>query len=566
METKKPRWEPTQLELDIRGLRNEAVTMKYLFEKLEGKCFTDCELPEGTSISEYAFYHKYVLFVIKECHLDAEKEDCILAAFGLLAGYEIEGVKRRHELYCENIGIFNNKTRQDELLSNYWGKNIDKSLNDKENRIIRGLAQTIQKKLGKDYQKGGKLGYTDDEEVVSRIIQVISPEPHYLRGEGYRKCEAKGKIFYVPLTEVERKQQANVPIADHETKSDELIDAKNVAGIATPEKLEEGPGDTSTTGADNTDPADPNQKADRAPTPGPEPEPEPEPEPRPEPPKLNKNKPYIWKRWIYRAIIAVVVIGLGWFAVSKYTLTHNLPDAPPGNIENDVSSSSVGDNTESNPDAEKGLIPVSLTEDQRSVKDEDVARLIEDAQSSIAIYDESGAYDIESIRLRILERIESNPIYGDMVARGIFEADSAADGKIQEYNPHLADFIEKTNAVFETPELYQEGLQRWLIRTYTVISPTDEYKEYARYICSALSNFLWEDEILELKFTSRWYVDSNENGIYTRAVKSSEKDSQPAFVFVRRSGDTGLLIGFLIDDGSVVICNPWELDLESFVG
>lgn len=549
MGAKKLKREPTQLEQDIRGLRNEAVSVKYLFEKLEGKGFKDCELLQEIPISEDAFYHKYVLFAIQDCHLEAADEDCILAAFGFLVGYEIEGVQRRHELYCENVGIFNKKTNQNELLSDYWRESRDKQLNDKENRIIRALAEVMQKRLGEEYWKGGKLGYIEDKEVIHSIIQVTYPEPHYLRGEGYRKCESNGRIFYVPLTKAERRQQANVSITGCEAKDD----TKNVEGISALEEAEEESGGAPATDADTTEGVTPSPKPDESPP------------PEPPPPKPVTDKTRAWKRWGY-GIAIVIIIGVVCFMTSKYNSAHNMPDTLPSNIENDVPSGNIGDNTEGNSDAEKGLIPVSLTKEQWAIHDDEVRGIIYDAQAPIGIYDESGAYDIESMRLQIFERIENNPIYGDMVARGIFEADSAADGKIQEHNPYLTGFIEKTNAAFESPEQYQEGLRRWLTKTITAISPTDEYKEHAKYICTTLSGFLWEEKILELKFTSRWYIDSSENGIYTRAVKSSEKASQTALVSVYRSGNTGLLIGFLIDDGSVVICNPWELDLESFVG
>ena len=50
-----------------------------------------------------------------------------------------------------------------------------------------------------------KLGYIGDDKTVSKITHLTYPIPHYLKGEGYRKCEPDGRVFfYIELTEEEK--------------------------------------------------------------------------------------------------------------------------------------------------------------------------------------------------------------------------------------------------------------------------------------------------------------------------------------------------------------------------
>lgn len=191
-------WEPTKLEENFRFLRNDVADPKSLFYLLEGVKFEDINISEP--ISEDAFYRKYILFVILECHLSNDVEDCILAGLGFLAGYESLRVQERHELYCRNVG---KRVKGDDMPFNkYWRgeRNRDKNLNDRENRAIRKICKFLQNRID---MNNGRLGYVENNNIVTKIVNLTYPEPHYLRGEGYRKCEVDGEIFYVPLTKEE---------------------------------------------------------------------------------------------------------------------------------------------------------------------------------------------------------------------------------------------------------------------------------------------------------------------------------------------------------------------------
>lgn len=96
------------------------------------------------------------------------------------------------------------KFGKDTPLDVHWlAKDIDKSLNTKENSAIKKLAKRLENEM---VERGGALGYAAEAE---KLLEKPFPLPNYLLENGYRKCEIENRIFYVPLTEKELHSLAN---------------------------------------------------------------------------------------------------------------------------------------------------------------------------------------------------------------------------------------------------------------------------------------------------------------------------------------------------------------------
>lgn len=251
-------------------------------------------------------------------------------------------------------------------------------------------------------------------------------------------------------------------------------------------------------------------------------------------------------RWItitaISALIAVAIIVGTWFVWVKFN--PSLDAAGPEQQENSV----------------------NLTKESNKITDEDMASLIADAKATIAIYDEAGEYDIERMRELIRIRILTNPIFGDAVARGLLEADAIMSGNIVSNNLRMEEFITATDAAMETPDRYEEGMRKWLVKTSGLISTTDGYKGYADQLCRIL-DFLECGEVDNLRTTNYWSVEPDDNGIYTRAAEVSENIVRPVLImrYTGAGGQIVLIFGFAIDDGAFCISNPQRWGIDSFV-
>lgn len=507
-------WTPTQLEWDFRYLRNRTYGPDRLLSRLEGAKFETFDMLKDIKISEDAFCLKYVLFAIQQCHLRCFDEDCLLAALGLLIGYESKNLGERRIEYCKNVGLYVQKIDAYKTYDEYWS-DIDGSLGDKEDRLIRKVAANLQRKMD---ENEGKLGYIENPETVLAITRLSCPVPHYLQEEGYRKCEVDGRVFYIALTEAEKLRTAfSNPDKD--------------------EPFQENPGgDVST--LEDPEPDDPELEPD-------------DPEPEPDDPGLEPDDPEPKNRQNHAKmpyIIPCVCILLVVFGAMIFRLSDVL--ANPDNSDYDMGP-------------EQSSYPVNLSERQRLITDEEMTEIINNTKASIAAYDEAGNYDADTIRALVYERIANNPIFGDMVARALIEDE---DNAVQGSNPWIFKFIEQTNASIRNPEPYREGMRTWLSKSYNVISPREEYKEFGTYLCNVLDHFETEG-VYNLNATGKWCIASDAYGIYTRAIKDSGKSTQQALVLTcwGANGSIIQLIGFSIEDGSVVTCDPWEWGIDSFI-
>lgn len=202
-----------------------------------------------------------------------------------------------------------------------------------------------------------------------------------------------------------------------------------------------------------------------------------------------------------------------------------------------------------------------------AVNGKDMEKLANEAFSSIALYDDSGEYRTYDMCDLLQERIMNNPIFGDMVARGMLEAFSKGDyDYFSEVTPDIQEFVAATDAAMEEQEnLEKRCMKKWLIKAHDVVYTTDEYKEYAGDICELL-DYLFSSEIQNLRITSYWELDPDSHVMDARTVQRSERRTEPTLIFSYRTmnGTYRCIFGFLIEDGSFVISDPYNWGTDSF--
>lgn len=247
--------------------------------------------------------------------------------------------------------------------------------------------------------------------------------------------------------------------------------------------------------------------------------------------------------WIILLVVVMCIIGIVLFYIIQPT--SNKPEAKK--------------------ESESPSAAVDFNKLERTITNEDMADLIADASSSLAVYDESGKYDTDSMCSLIYDRILNNPVFGDMVARGMIEAFSMMDNGDVDKNPWLLEFVKDTDTAMDTKDgSYEAGMRKWLVKSHGKVSTTDEYKEYAHFLCNMIDYFT-PMEVRKLKATSYWKLETNDDGIYTRTVKHEEKLARPALILCyRTAGGSEYIIGFFVKNGSFAISDPWKWGLDSF--
>lgn len=205
------------LETRLREIRFIPDTIRLVFSNIENREFNcSLDLPEtlrnmDEAIAKHIFLSRYMVAIVKDCVVSPVNQDIILAAYGFLDGYENLDITRRHELYCQKIGI--NKSGKPVPLCDYWPKhNQYRSMNSKENSALKKLNDNLEAKL---VNRGSNLPYTAK---AKELCNQPFPTPNYLLGNGYRKCEIDGEVFYVPLSDKELRSLSNNKITYNEAK------------------------------------------------------------------------------------------------------------------------------------------------------------------------------------------------------------------------------------------------------------------------------------------------------------------------------------------------------------
>lgn len=191
-------------------------TAIWIFETLEGPPAKSFQPPDD--YDKNAFAIKYILTVIRDFVKSPHEQDILLSVLGCLQGYnKLGSVKERHALFCKNVGLYDKKKKTNVPFDIRWepkNKKLSKkeedpykkNLNTKENTIISKLSRELRDTLRPN---GGRLGYIDNPDKIAEICKSRFPEPNYLRCNGYRKCCLGGRVFYVPLNNIEQLVVAN---------------------------------------------------------------------------------------------------------------------------------------------------------------------------------------------------------------------------------------------------------------------------------------------------------------------------------------------------------------------
>lgn len=195
------------LEYHFAFIRNNLSNALEVFKKIENRELQPSDIPEDIKKQSNArdiFIKKYIIAVVMDC-TDYQDADILLAVFGFLQGYsDVAGLGNRRGKYCDNIGIYDEDTKEYQTLADHWqnDKNIKSSMYAKEKIAVRHLIEELnsRKNISNYVQKAKEL------------INEPNPIPNYLKGEGhgYRECKVDDKVFYVPLTEEERRTAVNI--------------------------------------------------------------------------------------------------------------------------------------------------------------------------------------------------------------------------------------------------------------------------------------------------------------------------------------------------------------------
>ncbi len=197
------RFKSGTLESYFADIRNGKAEAQWVFSKIQNRELEDSDISEDISDrpnKKDIFISRYIIALVMD-YADYKDADVLLEMCGYLEGYEEINITNRRTKYCANVGIYNEKTKKEQILAEYWGS-IRSNMINRENGAIERLVDKINKRTS-------NINYIDK---ANELIKESYPTPNYLRGEGYgyRKCEVDGKVFYIPLTEKERRTAANI--------------------------------------------------------------------------------------------------------------------------------------------------------------------------------------------------------------------------------------------------------------------------------------------------------------------------------------------------------------------
>lgn len=175
-------------------------------------------------------------------------------------------------------------------------------------------------------------------------------------------------------------------------------------------------------------------------------------------------------------------------------------------------------------------------------------QLISDAQEPITCLDEFGNYDLSAMHLLVENRIISNPIYGDMVARGLFSTYGTGQWMDKNSIEWLRDNIERTNS---------EGIISWTNYSHEQVFVTDDYVYFADGICN-LFNSLGPVGVFDMESQSNWSLPAGAEGIYAHAEENEEQITGPVLIYqyVTMGQTVETTFGFYLQDGRFAIYNP----------
>lgn len=160
---------------------------------------------------------------------------------------------------------------------------------------------------------------------------------------------------------------------------------------------------------------------------------------------------------------------------------------------------------------------------------------------------DDGSYDLEHLFKQVKEQILRNPIYGDMIIRGMSDIKLRNGKTLGELNPWMQEFITKSDAAYNAPtDAHPYGAEYWCARyeNYEDIYVSNEYRHYANALC-VLLNRLTMVGVREWETTENWRLNtSNDDMALRRTEVAPYQESLPALVLGHQ--DKGQDFEFLI--------------------
>lgn len=172
--------------------------------------------------------------------------------------------------------------------------------------------------------------------------------------------------------------------------------------------------------------------------------------------------------------------------------------------------------------------------------------------------------DTDTERLAELrEEILRNPVYGDMVARGMLKIVLQGGKGLGELNPWMKEFVQRLDAAQSVKEVGSRGIEIWLEAkkndagkvTYYV---TEEYRSYACGLCTILDRLVpcgTTKRLSEVNFA----LNDATKDFARRTVEASYQERKEAFVlqYVRKDGTVSFEIAFnLLDKRFELLTTP----------
>ena len=152
-----------------------------------------------------------------------------------------------------------------------------------------------------------------------------------------------------------------------------------------------------------------------------------------------------------------------------------------------------------------------------------------------------------NIFLQVKEQILRNPIYGDMIIRGMSDIKLRNGKTLGELNPWMQEFITKSDAAYNAPtDAHPYGAEYWCARyeNYEDIYVSNEYRHYANALC-VLLNRLTMVGVRDWETTENWRLNtSNDDMALRRTEVAPYQESLPALVLGHQ--DKGQDFEFLI--------------------
>lgn len=172
--------------------------------------------------------------------------------------------------------------------------------------------------------------------------------------------------------------------------------------------------------------------------------------------------------------------------------------------------------------------------------------------------------DTDAERLAELrEEILRNPVYGDMVARGMLKIVLQGGKGLGELNPWMKEFVQRLDAAQSAKKVGSRGIEIWLEAkkdangkvTYYV---TEEYRSYACGLCTILDRLVPQGTTKRLSKVNFALNDATRD-YARRTIEAEYQERKEAFVlrYVRKDGTVSFEIAFnLLDKRFELLTTP----------